>query len=338
MKSYDMSIRSNIFFQSLEESYLEWLAPAISTAHFETDDLIQCQNMPINGLYIIEQGTAISTAAIFSDEVCTVAKMSAGDFFGEFSLLAGEDAAVSIRATTPLDCYFVSQKMFESISNVNLKLGYEIKNHIANYDCKRIRKYNNVILSKADDLKNLNLYSYEGRHQRPIINSMPEQCEREQVITLLSRFDFYEQLSCQDKHFLLDLGGFECYPKNTRLYAEGKSSDTCYYMLQGAVQSGNLIQDEFLKLSIEGPGSVAGGIEFLDGGERINDAYFCENSIVFALSKHSLDKIKQQNAQIYYLLYREIFKTLPKMFKRIYTQFHAIKSSELINEGSGGDV
>ena len=99
-------------------SYLKTdVTDRISHAHFEPGDFVFKQGDPPSHFYVIEQGEVeVLRASPERPEGEILAVLSAGNFFGENSLLNNEPRTASVRARTTLEVVVMGREVFTSVS------------------------------------------------------------------------------------------------------------------------------------------------------------------------------------------------------------------------------
>lgn len=111
---YEQFLASVEILQSLENYERMQIADALKPASFALGGYVIRQGEYGDVFYLIEAGTAVAKKQFFTGgpEV-EVKSYKAGDYFGELSILRGENRAASIVATSELKCVCLNRKAFQ---------------------------------------------------------------------------------------------------------------------------------------------------------------------------------------------------------------------------------
>ncbi|HEX3595556.1 MAG TPA: mechanosensitive ion channel family protein, partial [Polyangiaceae bacterium] len=127
------ALRHVSIFEGLAEEEQKLLANHLHRAPFAPKEAITRQGAVAHWLYILVQGQASVRVAVPGGGEREVARLEAGDFFGEMSLLTGERRSATVVAITSVECYRLDKSAFEELVGKRP----EITNHIADLLAKR---------------------------------------------------------------------------------------------------------------------------------------------------------------------------------------------------------
>jgi CRP-like cAMP-binding protein len=99
-------------FRSLPSAVRDELANQLVYAPFAAGETVTHEGDRDDGLYMLVRGEAIVRIGV---EKKQVAKLVAGQFFGEMSLMTGEARTASVVAASDLVCYRIDKPAFQSI-------------------------------------------------------------------------------------------------------------------------------------------------------------------------------------------------------------------------------
>lgn len=101
-------------FRALDAEKIDRLARRLRLALFGPGEVILRQGDPGDSLYVVRSGEVAVRLAVNGAQR-DVATLSAGQFFGEMSLMTGESRAATIVARTDVECYVVAKEAFQEI-------------------------------------------------------------------------------------------------------------------------------------------------------------------------------------------------------------------------------
>lgn len=101
-------------FAPLDDEELERLADALHPAPFTRGEVLTRQGAEAHWLYLLTAGEAVVRVA--KDGIETeVARIGAGNFFGEMSLMTGEPRSATVVALTDVECYRLDAASFRDL-------------------------------------------------------------------------------------------------------------------------------------------------------------------------------------------------------------------------------
>jgi small-conductance mechanosensitive channel/CRP-like cAMP-binding protein len=101
-------------FRALDAEKIDRLARRLRLVPFGPGEVILRQGEPGDSLYVVRSGEVAVRLALHGVQR-DVATLSAGQFFGEMSLMTGESRSATIVARTDVQCYVVSKDAFQEI-------------------------------------------------------------------------------------------------------------------------------------------------------------------------------------------------------------------------------
>ncbi|MES1166036.1 MAG: mechanosensitive ion channel family protein [Verrucomicrobiota bacterium] len=117
-------------FRALDAEKIDRLARRLRLVPFGPGEVILRQGEPGDSLYVLRSGEVAVRLAVkgVQREVTT---LSAGQFFGEMSLMTGESRSATIVAKTDVQCYVVSKEAFQEILESKPELAASISEILA---------------------------------------------------------------------------------------------------------------------------------------------------------------------------------------------------------------
>ncbi len=102
-------------FSSLSNDERNALADALRFAPFAEGEVMTRQGAEAHWLYVISSGQAAVRLAVDGEIERDVARLEAGDFFGERSLLTGETRSATVVAHTDVECWRLDKAAFQEL-------------------------------------------------------------------------------------------------------------------------------------------------------------------------------------------------------------------------------
>ena len=102
-------------FRALDAEKIDRLARGLRMAIFGPGEVILRQGDPGDSLYLVRTGRVALELATRGGGRREIATLSAGQFFGEMSLMTGESRSATVVAKSDVDCYIVDKGAFQQI-------------------------------------------------------------------------------------------------------------------------------------------------------------------------------------------------------------------------------
>jgi CRP-like cAMP-binding protein len=117
-------------FANLSEVERQRLADGLHDAPFAAGETITRQGAVAHWLYMVLDGEASVRVAV-DDAQREVARLSAGDFFGEMGLLTGERRTATVVAVTRVHCYRLDKEVFKALLDDRPELAEQVADVLA---------------------------------------------------------------------------------------------------------------------------------------------------------------------------------------------------------------
>ncbi|HXI55122.1 MAG TPA: mechanosensitive ion channel family protein [Polyangia bacterium] len=101
-------------FRALDAQKIDRLARRLRRAIFGPSEVVLRQGDPGDSLYVVQSGQVAVRIDVHGHQR-EVATLSAGQFFGEMSLMTGESRAATVVAKSDVECYIVDKEAFQEI-------------------------------------------------------------------------------------------------------------------------------------------------------------------------------------------------------------------------------
>jgi small-conductance mechanosensitive channel/CRP-like cAMP-binding protein len=125
------ALRRMELFSDLSIEETTRLAEGLHVAPFTRGETITRQGAEAHWLYIITQGEAAVRVRVEGGIEREVARLRAGDFFGEMSLLTGERRSATVVAVTDVDCYRLDKAEFQKLLERRPELAEQVADVLA---------------------------------------------------------------------------------------------------------------------------------------------------------------------------------------------------------------
>lgn len=108
------SLKRVAIFAPLDEAHFEHLAQRCRVQVYGAGEIVLRQGAPGDSMYLLREGTVSIRVGVEGIER-EVATLSAGELFGEMSLLTGEARTATVIARGDCECYVVDRALFQEV-------------------------------------------------------------------------------------------------------------------------------------------------------------------------------------------------------------------------------
>jgi small-conductance mechanosensitive channel/CRP-like cAMP-binding protein len=108
-------------FRALDAQKIDRLARRLRRVIFGPSETVLRQGDPGDSLYVVQSGQVAVRIDVHGQQR-EVATLSAGQFFGEMSLMTGESRAATVVAKSDVECYIVDKEAFQEILDTQPEL------------------------------------------------------------------------------------------------------------------------------------------------------------------------------------------------------------------------
>ena len=117
-------------FAPLGDDERRQLAAALRQEPFAAGEIVTHEGDPGEGLYVIIDGTAIVQLGVGA-RAREVARLGAGQFFGEMSLMTGATRSATVVAATDLTCYRIDKAVFQTLVTARPEIADDVAEVLA---------------------------------------------------------------------------------------------------------------------------------------------------------------------------------------------------------------
>lgn len=104
-------LQSFPFFRNIDRRDLKSVVESFVMAKYKKDQIVIRKGAPGDNFYIVVSGSV----SVLNDAGLSIAKLGAGEVFGEMSLLSDEQTSATVQAAQPSEIMFVDNKRFKNL-------------------------------------------------------------------------------------------------------------------------------------------------------------------------------------------------------------------------------
>lgn len=292
-------------YLSFEE--LEMMSSYCHVVSFNEGDLIIQQGKLVNGIYVIIQGSALTTARILGSDVSHLSSIKEGSFVGEISLIKKIPSLTSVMANSKVITLFIPGDYFKLMSMFFSEIKYKLMRAIIDDVCERLISDRPKILSVINNSGFFKGPQFGQTIKKQTKSSKINFADLDFDIKELRKDMIFNFFTDEEFNDLLKLIELIYAPKNCTLISENEASQGCFFLLRGAVQSSIVQENKLVKLSIISPLQFFCGITFVNCNVSSIVNYTTRvRSELILISEPNILKIQTNHISLWYKLFNLI--------------------------------
>ena len=269
-------------------SFLETLAPesrdlllsvARKVSYVPTAVLVR-HGEAARGAYILRSGSVEAVVTLPGGESLTVATLGPGSVFGEMALIELGTCTATVRATSPVEAWFVAHEDFRALVSqaqpAALKLQHAVTAALASklaalnermLACSAPEDRAARVVAKAEPLASV------ARARRPAFDAEG----------FLPRLPLFEHFSPEEIDEVLARGAWLEVPRGQGVFTAGSEARAAFVVVRGAVEVLSMRAGLERRVAVIGPGQLLGYLSVLRGAAHSTSAFARETSVLLEL-------------------------------------------------------
>jgi len=289
------------------EKYGQWI-------ELEKNAAVLLQGTPGKGLFVLICGKARAFIRLLGKGEIHLKNFSAGDFFGEISMIEDELCTASVFSQQKSLYFFLSNTVYSMLSVFYPHIAYQLNQQLVK----------TVIFRQFDVIKKIKILE-EGRKKRKTIflgkMKLSEKSKIKKIKWSAKRkLNYFHYLKGLDFFFNMNMKSFQDFitlsniiqvPSHTSVIQE-KISEAIdsnvqdefmmFFILKGAIQIGIKANQKRIKVTVLGPNSFLCLIKLVDNLKELYRYDSCEDTLLLALSKKDFESLSKNNPELFYYI------------------------------------
>lgn len=265
------------FLQDIDAEARALLLLVARPVHFDAGALLARHGDPARGAYVLREGTVEAVVTLPGGDSLTVARLGAGDVFGEMALLELGACTATIRATSPVDGWFIAHEDFRAIASQREPAAIRLQHAITAILASKLAAVNARLLASPAD---------EDRPARPPLPGDPlEGVERLAVppfdaAEVMPRLPALERFSTEEIDELAADARYVELPRGHGVFRAGDEAFAAFIVLRGAVEIVAALASRERRVAVLGPGQLVGYMSVLRGARHSTSGYAREAAVL----------------------------------------------------------
>jgi len=251
------------FLSALTPQARELLLAAARPVSFVNGATLVRHGDAARGAFILREGSAEARIPAPGGECYVVARLAAGDIFGEMALVDAGTCTATVVATANIDGWFLAFEDFRAVVSQRNRAARELQHAVTLVLAERLRAVNVRLaaLPAAED--------GPARHwpaaAQPLAGIARARRASFDLAPFLPRLAFFDRFPVEEiDEVIADARVLEL-PRGTMLHSPGRTADAVFVVVRGAVEILRPVDGRERRIAVLGPGKPLGFMGVLLG-------------------------------------------------------------------------
>jgi CRP-like cAMP-binding protein len=233
---------------------------------------------PARGAYVLRQGAVEANVTLPGGESLTVAKLGAGGVFGEMSLVELGTCTATVRATAPVDGWFVASEDFRALVSRRQPAAARLQHALTLVLAEKLAALNAQLLGCAapeDRPARASAAAQDPLAGRPRTRVAPFDTSG-----FLPRLPFFERFSEDEIDEVVSHASYVEVPRGEAIFAPRGPAASAFIVVRGAAEIVTVQDACERRVAVLGPGQLIGYLAVLREGAHNSFAYVRESALL----------------------------------------------------------
>jgi CRP-like cAMP-binding protein len=223
---------------------------------------------PARGAYVIREGTAQAEVTLPGGEKLAVAKLGPGGIFGEMALIELGTCTATVRATSAVDGWFVSNEDFRALVSQRVPAAIQLQHAVTSIIAAKVAALNAQLLDCTTP---------EDRQARavatgadPLAGAVRSRHAGFDAAPFLPRLPFFEHFTSDEIDEVASTGRYVDAARGQCIFTAGSEATSVFLVVRGAAEIVHIRGQCERRVAVLGPGQLIGYTAVL--GDRAHGA------------------------------------------------------------------
>jgi len=283
------------------------LAVARPISHAKGERLVR-HGDAARGAFILQSGGAEAVVLLPGGDKLTVARLAAGNIFGEMALIERGTCTATVSVTEKLDGWFIERDDFRALVAQRIPAALHLQHALTLTLSDKLRTLNAKVLEVAasDDKKRsgsdpeLDPLSKAKRLKQASFDFKP----------FLPHLPIFEGFTPGEITEILDVTNILELPRGHPVFTAGQPSAAVFIVVRGALEIRAQHSKRERRMAVLGPGQLLGYMSALEKAKHGSDAVVRERALLLEIPREAFEKLYFGSSSASTKLHRVIQKSL----------------------------
>jgi CRP-like cAMP-binding protein len=283
------------------------LAVARPISHAKGERLVRYGDAS-RGAYLLMAGSAEATVLLPGGEKLTVARIGAGDVFGETALIERGTCTATVSATEKLEGWFIERDDFRSLVAQRVPAALRVQHTLTLALSEKLRGLNAKVLEVAAPGDKPSTRKSNGAD--PLAGVKRSKNASFDFKPFLPHLGVFEGFDAAEIDEVVSISSVLELPRGQRVFTTGQPSTACFIVVRGAVKIRAQHEKRERRIAVLGPGQLLGYMSALEKSVHGSDAVVREPALLLEIPGREFEKLYFGSSPASTKLHRVIQKSL----------------------------
>lgn len=234
---------------------------------------------PARGAYVIREGSVEAEVTLPGGERLVVAKLGAGGAFGEMALVELGTCTATVRATSPVDGWFVSNEDFRAIVSQRNPAAVALQHAVTSMLAEKLAALNVQLLAcAAPEDRPVRAAASPGID--PLAGAQRSRHAPFAASAFLPRLPFFDRFAKDEIDEVAAHASYVEVPRGHGIFAARTPAASAFIVVRGAAEVLAVQGERERRVAIAGPGQLIGFLGVLRQGPHTSFAFARESALL----------------------------------------------------------
>jgi CRP-like cAMP-binding protein len=264
------------------------LAVARPISHAKGERLVRYGDAS-RGAYLLKAGSAEATVLLPGGEKLPVAKIQAGDLFGETALIERGTCTATVSASEKLEGWFIERDDFRSLVAQRVPAALRVQHALTLALSEKLRGLNAKVLEVAAPGDKPSARKSNGAD--PLAGVKRSKNASFDFKPFLPHLGVFEGFDAAEIDEVLSISSLLELPRGQKVFTTGQPSIACFIVVRGAVEICAQHEKRERRIAVLGPGQLLGYMSALEKSVHGSDAVVREQALLLEIPGKEFEKL-----------------------------------------------
>lgn len=269
------------FLDSLDPEARELLLSVASPVSYGAGATLVRHGELARGAYVLGKGKVEAVVTLPGGESLTVAELDAGSVFGEMALVELGTCTATVRATQPVEGWFVANEDFRALVSQRHPAAIRLQHAVTLILVEKLAALNAQLLACAAPEDRPARAAVAGRD--PLDSAPRRNAAPFDASGFLPRLPFFERFSGDEIAEVMRHAAFIEVARGAGIFAAATPPDAAYVVVRGAAEIVAMQSGRERRMAVVGPGQLTGFLGVLRERPHTSYAFACESAVLLEI-------------------------------------------------------
>ena len=270
------------FLDGLDAASRDLLLSAATPVSFMAGSTLVRHGDAARGAYVVRQGTVEAEVTLPGGEKLVVAKLGPGSVFGEMALIELGTCTATVRATSPVDGWFISNEDFRAVVTQRSASAIALQHAVTAMLAEKLAALNVQLLAcAAPEDRTVRAGAKEGVD--PLAKAKRSRHAPFEAAAFLPRLPFFDRFAEDEIDEVVAHASYVEVPRGHGIFAAKTRPTSTFLVVRGAAEVLAVQGERERRVAVVGPGQLIGFLGVLRDRPHTSFAFARESALLLDL-------------------------------------------------------